>query len=74
MTEHEPLEVRLQVALDEARRAWLTGKLLRTPGIVHAVFDPDDPQHLHLEYQPQAFSPVTLLDFLAEHGAPAQAA
>ncbi len=68
MNERVAMDIELEQPLDESRRAWLDAKLAAARGIVLALFDPDDPRRLHVEYQPAAFSPETLLDFIAEHG------
>ena len=68
MSERVAMDIELEQPLDEDRRAWLDAKLAARRGIVQALFDPNDPQRLHVEYQPTAFSPETLLDFIAEHG------
>jgi len=53
---------------DQDQRQALVMKLEWEPGVEHAVFDPHDAHRLRIDYDPEHFSELTLLDAVRGHG------
>jgi len=67
------VSIHIPEVLDHSRREELAVRLEHQPGIELALLDPDDPHELTVEYRPDRFSEITLLDFIALHGVHARA-
>jgi len=65
------VSLRIDEALDLAAREELVMDLLSVLGIERAVFRPEDPHALDVDYDSARFSELTLVDFLRLHGATA---
>ncbi len=66
------VSIHIPEALDHSRREELAVRLEHQPGIELALLDPDDPHGMTVEYRPERFSEITLLDFISLHGVHAQ--
>jgi len=53
---------------DQDERQTLVMKLEWERGLHHAVFEPNDPHRLRIDYDPAHFSELTLLDTVRGHG------
>lgn len=66
--EQKQVLVHIQDEMDVSQRSWLEAKLDHENGINAAWFDTDDPHRLVVQYEPDHFSHVTMLDTVKQYG------
>ncbi len=67
-TDKQKVTIEIEETLDLDQQEELVFKFEEQRGIAMAVFNPENPHELTIEYDPEFFSHTTLCDFIAHHG------